>query len=98
MILMSSSLLESRHLWKKNTFSVSVSVSMSFSLKSTQYKKLAPNALRFMYKNLKSCKPHEKTKQKHQNARFNDEKLKTKSLMFFVHFFHVVCKISNFNM
>ena len=33
-------------------------------LKSTQYKKLAPNALRFTYQNLKSCKPHEKTKQK----------------------------------
>ena len=33
-------------------------------LKSTQYKKLAPNALRFTYQNLKFCKPHEKTKQK----------------------------------
>ena len=33
----------------------------------------------------------------HQNARFIDEKLKTKSLMFFVHFFHVICKISNSN-
>ena len=28
-------------------------------LKSTQYKKLAPNALRFTYKKLKSCKSHE---------------------------------------
>ena len=34
-------------------------------VKSTQYKKLAPNALRFTYLNSKSCKPHEKTKQKH---------------------------------
>ena len=31
--------------------------------KSTQYKKLAPNALRFTYLSLKSCKQHEKTKQ-----------------------------------
>ena len=56
-------------------------------LQSTQYKKLAPNALRFAHQNLKSCKPHEKTEQKHQNARSIDEKLKTKSLMFFVSFF-----------
>ena len=34
------------------------------SVMSTQYKKLAPNALRFTYQNCKSCKPHEKTKQK----------------------------------
>ena len=33
-------------------------------LKSTQYKKHAPNALRFTYLNLKSFKPHEKMKQK----------------------------------
>ena len=32
--------------------------------KSTQFKKLAPNALRFTYSNLKCCKTHEKTKQK----------------------------------
>ena len=32
-------------------------------LKSTRFKMLAPNALRFTYQNLKSCKPHEKTKQ-----------------------------------
>ena len=36
---------------------------------------------------LKSCKPHEKQNKKHQNARFIDEKLKNKSLMFFVSFF-----------
>ena len=53
-------------------------------LKTTQYKKLAPKALRFIYQNLKSCKPHKKNKKKqHQNTRFIDEKLKTKSLMFF---------------
>ena len=37
---------------------------LALALKSTQYKKLVPNALRFTYQNLKSCKPHEKTKQK----------------------------------
>ena len=39
-----------------------------------------------------------KQNKKCQNVRFNDEKLKTKSLMFLVSFFHVFCKISNFNM
>ena len=34
---------------------------------------------------------------KHQNAQFIDEKLTTKSLMFFVSFFHLIFKISNFN-
>ena len=29
-------------------------------IKSTQYKKLGPNALRFPYQNLKSCTSHEK--------------------------------------
>ena len=33
-----------------------------------------------------------------KNARFIDKKLKTKSLMFFASFFHVICNISNFNM
>ena len=33
-----------------------------------------------------------------KSARFIDEKLKTKSLMFFITFFHVICKISNFIM
>ena len=50
------------------------------------------------YQNLKSWKQHEKQKIKHQNARFSVEKLKYKSLMFFVSVFHVICKISNFNM
>ena len=52
----------------------------------------------FTYQNLKSCKPHEKTNQKVNNAKSIDEKLKTNGLMFFVSFFHVICKISNFNM
>ena len=39
-----------------------------------------------------------KQNKKHQNARLIDEKLKTKSLMLFVSFFHVIFKISNFNM
>ena len=57
------------------------------AVKSTQYKKLEPNTLRFTYQNLKSCKPLEKTKQKNQNARSIGEKLKNKILMFFVSFF-----------
>ena len=32
-------------------------------LKSTRFKKFAPNALWFTYQNLKSYKPHEKTNQ-----------------------------------
>ena len=48
-----------------------------------------------IYYNLKSCKPHKKKqKKKHQNARFIDEKLKTKSLMFFVTFFS--CDLQDF--
>ena len=43
---------------------------------------------------MKSCKPHEKTKQKLQNAKSNDEKLKTKGLMFFVSFFS--CDLQDF--
>ena len=40
-----------------------------------------------------------KQNKKHPNARSIGEKLKTKSLMFFVSFFfHVICKMSNFNM
>ena len=35
-----------------------------YSLKSTQYKKLAPNALLFTYKNWNSCKSHEKNETK----------------------------------
>ena len=53
-----------------------------FLLKSTQYKKLVPNALRFTYQNLKSCKPHEKTKQKASKS--IGKKLKTKGMMSFV--------------
>ena len=66
-------------------------------VKATQYKKLTPNAFRFTYQNLKSCKPHEKQNKKHQNATSICKKLKTKGLMFFVSFFHVICKISKFN-
>ena len=39
-----------------------------------------------------------KQNKKHQNAKSIDEKLKTKGLMLFVLFFHVISKISNFNM
>ena len=34
----------------------------------------------------------------HQNAKSIGEKLKSKGLTFFVSFFHVICKISNFDM
>ena len=49
--------------------------------------KLAPNALRFTIWNSKSCKPHEKQNKKYQNVRSIGDKLKTKSLVFFVSFF-----------
>ena len=39
-----------------------------------------------------------KTKSIKMLFRFIDEKLKTKSLVFFVSIFSVICKISNFNM
>ena len=39
-----------------------------------------------------------KQNKKHQIAKSISEKLKTKRLMFFVSFFHVTCKISNFDM
>ena len=73
-------------------FSVALSTdtfSMCLIIKSTQYQKLVPNALRFTNQNLKSCKPHEK---------FVGEKLKTNGLTFIVPFFHMICKISNSNM
>ena len=60
--------------------------SVYVTLKSTQYKKLAPNALRFTYQNLKAYKPHEKKTKKYQMANSICKKLKTKSLMFFVLF------------
>ena len=47
---------------------------------------------------MKSCKPHEKTKQKTQDSKSIGEKLKTKGKVFFVSFLPVICKISNFNM
>ena len=67
-------------------------------IKSTKYKKLAPNALRFTSWNLKSCKSHEKNVTK--NIRllvFSFSSINLAFLMFFVLFFYVVCKISNYN-
>ena len=43
-----------------------------------------------------SCKPQENTNKMHQNA--IGKKLKSKSLLSFVSFFHAICKISNFYM
>ena len=37
-----------------------------------------------------------KQNKKHQKTRFIDENLKNKSLVFFLSFFHVIHKISNF--
>ena len=37
-------------------------------------------------------------KQQHLNAKFIGEKLKTRVWHFLFHYFHVICKISNFNM
>ena len=60
------------------------SVVYCLKIKSIQYKKLAPNSLRFIYHPSNHMKKQNK---KHQNAKFIDEKLtKTKSLMFFVSF------------
>ena len=59
-------------------------------VKSTQYKKLAPNALRFTY----LANHMKKQNKKHQNAKSIGEKLKTKGLMFFVSSFS--CDLQDF--
>ena len=67
-------------------------------LKSTQYKKLEPNICKCIVVhllNLKSWKPHEKTKTKHHNAESVGEKLKIKALMFFVSFFIWFARLQN---
>ena len=73
------------------------------NVKSTQYKKLVPNALWFTDYNLKSCKPQEKNKKKHQNDKSIGEKLKTPNFekidkgrvwCYLFHFFDVICKMS----
>ena len=53
--------------WGQNRLLLRIWI-LSARVKSTQYKKLVPNALLFTYQNLKSCKPHEKTKQKTSNC------------------------------
>ena len=63
-------------------------------LKSTQYKKVEPNALWFTYQNLKSCKPHKKQNKKLQNAKSTVKKLKIKGLIFFAPFFS--CDLQDF--
>ena len=63
-------------------------------LKATQYKKLSPNALHFT--NCNFANNMKKLNKKQKKGRFVDEKLKTKCLMFY--FFHVICKISNFDL
>ena len=68
------------------------------TLKSTQYKKLVPNTLWFTYWNLKSCKPYEnETKNiKMLNIWVKNWKVRVRCSLF--HFFHMICKISNFSM
>ena len=62
-----------------------------YYVKSTQYKKLVPNALRFTYQNLKPCKQHEKSNQKTSECSiYWLKKLKTKSLM------HIIFKFDDF--
>ena len=61
-----------------------------FTVKSTQYKKLAPNTLRFTY----LANHMKKQNKKHQHVKFIGEKLKTKGLMFFVSFFS--CDLQDF--
>ena len=61
-----------------------------YFLKSTQYKKPAPNALRFLYQNLISCKTQERQNKNYQNPKSIGEKLKSKGLMLFVSFFLVL--------
>ena len=66
-------------------------------IKSTQYKKLVPNASHVVYTlhiKIWNLAKHMKIQnRKHQNGRIIGEKLKTKSLMFFVSFFfHVIAR------
>ena len=93
--------------WKMQTLSSSLSfavfetfstnfTSKSKRLKWTQYKKLGPNALRFLIWNLaNNMKKHDKYR---QNVRSIGEKLKIRVLCSLLHFFHMICKISNLNM
>ena len=68
------------------------------SLKSNRYKKLAPNALRFLYQDLKSCKSHEKNETKNIRPLFFSFLTNRFNILMFCCFvFHVVCKLSNFN-
>ena len=41
-----------------------ITMVVAVQVKSTQYKKLVPNASRFTHQNLKSCKSHEKNETK----------------------------------
>ena len=73
-------------------------LSLCHIVESTQYKKLVPNALRFIYQNLKSCKITWKNKTK--NIRllvFNFSWIDLVLWSFFFSFYEV-CNISNSNM
>ena len=58
------------------------------AVKSTQYKKLAPNV--HIHKIWNLANHMKKQNKKHQNAKSIGEKLKSKGLMFFVSFFSCV--------
>ena len=86
-------LLDRREFFIKKNYS-QIKEKIWFCLKSAQYKKLAPNALRFHIRIWNLANHMKKQSKKHWNARFVDEKLKTKSLMLFVSFFP--CDLQNF--
>ena len=71
-------------------------INITYFVKSTQYKKLAPNALWFTNQDLKSCKSHAKNETK--NIKLLVFNFSPILLLGFVPFFHGVCKISNLNM
>ena len=69
-----------------------------YAIKSTEYKKFASNACGSHIKIWNLANHLKEMKQKHQTLSFQFFINKSNILMFFVLFFHVVCKISNFYM
>ena len=76
-------------MWSKHSLVLfyNFKVGSNIAGKVNSVQEACKNDLRFTYQNLKSRKPHEKKKKKHQNAKAISGKLKTKCLMFFVSFF-----------
>ena len=67
-IILSIGVLEKGPMERFSEWIISQKLQLPLGLKSTQYKKLGPNALRFKYQNLKSCKSHEKDETKNIRA------------------------------